>query len=286
MDENIETVNKYYHEGLTLKNKARKSDEFINDFKKASDSYISAAKIAEEILAKIEDENINFKVRTNALKNYYFYEGYECLYAYNYKNDLFDEALENAKSAKKHIDEAIRIVDENIDKLNDDVRTFLLQQKNNWQLSQLTVQLREVEPIGKRAMKNRDYITALDSYRKMSKLQDKAHYYVEQSNLPEVFKRTEKGNHLAAKASIAMTLAGIYIEKSSKNDYNKDILEQFLEAMHYIKLAQVSNPEQDKYKEGYESTEQNIKKILTKNKEKWFEYLTEFNNNKNYETNR
>lgn len=281
MEKEIEQINKNYTEGLRLKDIARKSDEYVGEYKTASENFLKAGKQIDELLVNVDDVKINFKVRSNALKNYYFYEANECLYGYEYKNGNYKEALEAAKNAKFHIEEAVKLVHENLDNLNDETKKYLSDQLNNWKLSQLTVQLREIEPIGQGAMRDRDYVTALDSYRKMDQLQDKVHRYVESSNLPEVFKRTEKGNYLATKASIAMTLAGIYTEKSEKNDYAKDILEQFLDALYFIRLAQNSNPEQDRYKDGYELAQKNITKLLKKEKDSWFELLIEFADNKN-----
>ena len=127
-------------------------------------------------------------------------------------------------------------------------------------------------------MKEADYVSAFDSYKKMESLQEKAHKYVEESDLPEVFKRTERGNYFANKASTAMTYAGIYIKKSVKNNYDVDIIKQFLIALVNIKKAQENNPEQDRYKEGSETTINNIKNILVKNKNNWFDYLNRLDN--------
>lgn len=280
MTEEIETINKHYSEGLRLKDIARKDDRFLKDYKKASDNYFLAAEKVEELLKKIDDKNINFITRSNALKNYYLYEAYECLYGYKYKKGIYDEALECAQKAKEYIKNAIEIVDISLEKLNDETKNFLIEQKGNWRLSELTVKLREVEPIGQKAMKEKDFITALDSYRKMDELQDKAHNYVENSTLPQVFKRTEKGNYFAMKASIAMSLAGVYIAKSENNNYLKDIVEQFLTALEYISQAQEINPEQDRYKEGKEITTNNIKKILKENPENWDILYYSFEDNK------
>jgi hypothetical protein len=278
MDKEIDIINEHRKNGMKFKDIARKGDEFIDDFKKASDSFFSASNKANELLNITDKKNINFIIRTKALANYYTYEAFECLYAYEYKNGFYEKALENAKKARESVENAIQIVDDNLEKLNGETSKYLIEQQRNWKLSQLTVQLRELEPIGQKAMKDADYVTALDSYKQMEILQEKAHKYVEESDLPEVFKRTERGNYFANKASTAMTYAGIYTKKSDKNNYNVDIIKQFLIALVNIKKAQENNPEQDRYKEGSEATINNIKNILLKNKDCWFDYLNQLDN--------
>ena len=280
MEKEIKTINNHYNNGLKFKNIARKGDEFIHDFKNAAESFFEASRLVVELINNVDDK-INFIVRSNASKNYYLYEANECMYSYEYKNGKFNNAIEYAEKAESHINKAIKIVDENQTKLNAETKEFLRSQKSNWKLCQLTVPLRKLEPIGQGAMISQDYITALDTYKQMESLQDNAHQYVENSDMPEVFKRTERGNYFASKASTAMTLAGIYIKKSEKNDYKIDILKQFLTALKYIEKAQENNPEQDRYKEGSTITRKNIKSILLKNKNHWFDFLNETDNDKN-----
>lgn len=283
MEEEIQQINDFYNKALQAKDIARKSDNDLDQFKVASDFYEMAVSLMNKVLVSIDPAKINFITQTKALKEYYLFESNECLCAFEYKNANYNEAIALANKAKSHIELAIKIIDDNIHLLNADTTTFLLEQKDNWTLCSLTIPIRQIEPIGKSAMKSKDYITALDSYRQMGELQDKVDQYVSNSRLAPVYKRIEKGNYYASKASIAMSLAGVYLAKSKINDYNKEILEQFLEALNYIKLAQEINPEQDKYKEGADSTTNNIQTLLLSNKKNWFQYLTAFKNNKNLE---
>jgi cytidylate kinase len=280
MKQEIEIINSHYNDGLAFKDIARKDDKHIEDFQNAAKSFLKAAHLVDALLKGIEDK-INFITRSNASKNYYLYEANECLYSYAYKSGDFEEAIKFARKAEKHINDAINIIDLNQNKLNDETKAFLIKQKSNWKLCQLTVPLRKLEPIGQNAMIAQDYVTALDSYKQMERIQDKAQQYVENSDLPEVFKRTEKGNYYASKASLAMTLAGIYIKKSNKSDYKIDILKQFLTALTNIEKAQENNPEQDRYKEGSIKIRRNIESILRKNKNDWFDYFTELSKDQN-----
>lgn len=283
MDEEIQRINDFYNKALKAKDIARRGDNEQDQFKVASEFFQQAVSHIDKVLETLVPSKINFNTQTSALREYYLYESNECLYAFEYKHGNFDKAIAFANSAKANIELAIKIIDDNFNLLNQDTKTFLTEQKNNWTLCLLSIPIKLIEPVGKNAMKSKDYITALDSYRQMGTLQDKVDQYVCNSNLAAVYKRIEKGNYFASKASIAMSLASVYIEKSKKNDYKKEILEQFLDALHFIKLAQDINPEQDKYKEGADSTIHNIQKVLLNSKDKWFQFLTEFKNNKNLE---
>jgi hypothetical protein len=281
MEEKISRVNEYYNQGLQAKDIARRSDENLEQYKISAENYEQAAHLIDEILQETESSKLNFVTQTKALREYYLFEANECRYAFDYKRNLFDTAKDFADTARQHIENALQIIEDNYSRLNDETKRFLDKMKSNWTLCINTIPIRQLEPVAKKSMIDKDYITALDSYRQMGELQDNVHDYVINSQLPEVYKRTEKGNYFASKASIAMSLAGVYTAKSSNNDYQKEILEQFLFALDYIKQAQEINPEQDKYKEGKDTTIENIKAVLFENKGKWFEYLTEFNNNKN-----
>ncbi|WP_338839649.1 hypothetical protein [Flavobacterium ginsenosidimutans] len=279
MNENISRINALYNQGLEAKDIARRSDNDLEQYKIASNFYEKAVELIDLILKNTDYSNINFITQTKALREYYLYESNECLYAFDYKRNLFETAIVFATKAKKHIQYALKIIDENFDQLNEETKSFLLTMKSNWTLSIQTIPIRQLEPIAKRAMLNKDYITALDSYREMWELQDKAHSYVINSQLPEVFKRTERGNYLASKASISMSLAGVYVAKSINNNYQKEILEQFLIALDYIKQAQEINPEQDKYKVGKDQTIRNIREILEKNPDNWDAFYYNFEGN-------
>jgi hypothetical protein len=91
-------------------------------------------------------------------------------------------------------------------------------------------------------------------------------------------KRIQTGNYFAGKASIANTIAGVYLQKDDELDYTTEIMKQFLDAHKYIKLAQEVNPEWDLYKYGQVSTKENIKMLLLDNKDKWENILNEFDN--------
>ena len=279
MDEKISRVNDFYNQGLQAKDIARRSDNDLEQYKIASNSYEMAASLIDEILKEADTSKINFITQTKALREYYLYESNECLYAYDYKNGLFDTAILFANKAKFHIELALQVIDDNFHLINEDTKDFLTKMKSNWTLSVQTIPIRQLEPVAKKSMQNKDYVTALDSYREMGALQDNVHNYVTNSQLPEIFKRTEKGNYYASKASIAMSLAGVYTAKSINDNYQKEILEQFLTALEYIKQAQEINPEQDKYKEGKDTTINNIRLLLEENPDKWDSYYYNFENN-------
>jgi len=283
MNDDIEKCNLYYEKALAEKDIAIKSDNNIEKFLSAAKSYEKAVELIDKLI-DVDLSKINFNVSCAALKEYYLYEANECLYAYNYKKGKFDASITFAKKAKAHIEDALKIIDQNFEKLNIETQNSLLIHKGNWTLSSLTVPLRLLEPLAKKAMDNGDYITALDTYRSMTDVQDKAHSYVSSSNLPEVYKRTEAANYVASKASTAMSLVGVFTLKSNKSEYHLQILEQLLIAYSFSKLGLITNPEQDRYKEGLDIIYKNIQNHLQLNKVEWFNYLTEFKDDNNLKT--
>lgn len=280
MQETIDKINTLYEEGCREKDVARKDDQFTSHFENASFKFQEAADLLIQLIESCDDTKINFCIRGKAQYNYYSYEANECLYAFKYKQDLFEDALEFASKAKEHIIASINIIEKATD-LNEETRDFLNGKLPNYKLCQLTVELRLIEPEGQQAMRSKDYIVALDKYNELGRLQEKVHDYVINSQLPEVYKRTEKGNYYGSMASVNMSIAGVYIKKKTESDYTIDILKHFLKALDFVQKAQEYNPEQLRYKEGIEKTKKNISKILIEHKSSWFDFLTEFENDQN-----
>lgn len=274
----IQQANKCYAEGMAHKNEAIKNDNNLDLFLKAADAYLKAANCGQKAL-KLPDLSRDFTALTSALISYYLYEASECRYGYEYKHGKFDQAILIAEEGKKHIDNALKVIDDNISSVSPKIKQKLMDHKINWTLSSLTIKLRILEPIAKRSMLKKDFLTALDTYRELGHLQDQVHNYTSISTLPQVYKRTEEANYLASKASIAMSLAGLYLKKPDFKKYDKEILEQLLMAYDFSKKGLTSNPEQERYKEGVENIFENISEFLKENESRWLDYLIEFKAN-------
>ena len=284
MEELILKINDLFNKGHETKDIARKSDDNLELYKTAATFYSEAATTLETVIQQTDSSKINFLTRSKALKEYYLFESLECSYAYEYKNFRFDEATKLAKEGKLHIDTAIKIIDDNFANLNEEAKTFLAEMKSNWTLCQLTIPIRIIEPSAKSAINKKDFVTAMDTYREMNRLQDAVFNYVNNSQtLKEVYKRIENGNYYSSKASIANSIAGIYLQ-NKKEDFQKDILEQFLIALENIKKAQDINPEWNKFKEGVDTTTKNIKLILQDTKSDWDKFYFNFENNQQLKT--
>jgi hypothetical protein len=274
------TINALVTKGREAKDIARKDDEHLEQFEKASEFYELAASMIDDVLKTVEPEKVNMITRSKALRDYYLYESNECLSAYDYKRELFDGALDYSNKALLHIESAINIIEKNIDSLNEETRDFLLPMKMNWTHSLNTIRVKQKEPIAKKAMRENNFIDALDAYREMDRLNDLAFNYVVNSEMDEVYKRISRGNYLALKANINLSIAGVYLLQLDKHDYQKEILEQYLTAIDLIEKALKENPEQLKYKEGKETLKGYISNLLNENAENWKEFYYAFENNK------
>ncbi len=278
-EELILRVNELFRNGNEFKDIARKNDNNLESYKTASEYYAEAAITLTTIIQQSDTSKINNLTKCKALKEYYLFESLECSYAYEYKHFRFEDAIKFAKEAKQHIECALKIIEENLSNLNIETKAFLVEMQSNWTLSHLTSEIKIIEPSAKKAMMTEDFVTAMDNYRDMNKLQDAVYNYVTKSStLSQVYKRIEIGNYHSSKASIANTIAGIYLQNKTVN-YQKEILEQFLVALDNIKKAQDINPEWSKFKEGADITKENIKKILLNNPTDWDKFYFNFEDN-------
>ena len=276
----FEQINKICNKAIKHKEIARKSDKNLEDYIKASDFYSKASHAYQTILEKVKEINIDDETNLKQLIEYYMYEAYICKSFYYYKTGQFSEAIKNAKLAKEHIVKTIIIIENNFKLLNEKSQVHLNRLKINYLLNSLTIDIQIVQPKARVAMNNENYIDAMDLYKQMGQLQDKVYEYVKDADLEQVYKRIEIGNYYASKASIANTIAGVYLQKNDELDYSIEIMEQFLDAHRYIKLASETNPEWDMYKNGKELTKDNIKQLLLGHKEKWENFMHEFNDDK------
>lgn len=274
----FEQINEIHNKAREHKEIARKSDKNLEDYIIASDFYLKASKGYQIVLQKVKKISIDDETDIKQLIEYYMYESHVCKSSYYYKTGQFSEAMESAKLAKIHIFEAIRIIENNFKLLNKKLQVHLNGLKINYLLNRLTIDLKIVEPEARVAMNNKNYIDAMDLYKQMGELQDKVYEYVKDADLEQVYKRIQIGNYYASKASIANTIAGVYLGKNDESDYSIEIMKQFLDAHRYIKLASEINPECDIYKDGKELTKENIKGLLFDYKEKWGIFMNEFDN--------
>lgn len=273
----IEQINLIFKEALKQKDIARKNDSHLENYNKASVLYKQASNMYSQFLSKAKNIDINNEINIKQLIEYYLYESYDCNYTFHYKNHQFKEAISNATFAKNHINNALEIINKNIEILDETLQEHLLSLKINYVLSSLSIKIKILEPKAKDAFINENYVEAMDFYNEMNQIQDEVFKYVNTANLEPVYKRIEKGNYYAGKASIANAIAGIYFLKDNPSDYLFEIIKQFIDAHKFIKLAQDTNPEWDLYKSGYEITKENIKTILIDNIDNWEKILHEFN---------
>lgn len=283
LNDYIEKGNELFDKALKTKDVARISDNNVNSFQQAADFYKQAAdNIFNHVLT---DNSIDFdrKIQSSALAHYYKFEENDCLYAYNYKNNIFPTAINCANNAQQEIDKALTIIQTNITSVNQATQDFLLKMQKNWKSSSISIKIKQLEPIAKKAMIDKDYIKAFDNFNQMLKIQKELYEYDEREGLEPVFIRIAKGNYIGMSANVNQAMAGILASKITNQifsfDLSSDLLKHFLNSLDLSFNAFEANPEWDKYRSGAEIIRTNIQTLLQNNKSNWFNYLTENNNN-------
>ncbi|NOQ27043.1 MAG: hypothetical protein GQ564_16905 [Bacteroidales bacterium] len=283
LDDYIEEANKFYNEGLKAKDIARKSDNNLQLFQQAADCYGQAANILKYKVLLDPTISHDQKIQGSALEHYYRFEENDCLYFGNYKNLDFPLAIQCANTAQYEIEQVLSIVDSNRDSVGIKAQDFLLKMEINWKSSSISIKIKKLEPVAKQAMINEDFLTALDTFNQMLKIQKKMYEYVESANLEQVHIRIAKGNYIGMSANVNQAMAGVLTSKIDNQtfdfDLTNDLLSHFLNSVDFSLNAFDANPEWDKYRSGAEIIKSNIQTLLEKNKENWFNYLTSNNNN-------
>jgi hypothetical protein len=283
IDEYIEKGNELYDKALKSKDNARISDNNINSFLQAADLYKQTAdNIFNNILT---DSSIDFdaKIQSSALAHYYKYEENDCLYAYNYKNNIFTTAINCANLAQQEIEKSLSIIQTNLASLKIETKDFLSKMQKFWKSSSISIKIKQLEPIAKKAMMDKDYMKAFDNFNQMLKIQKELFEYDESEGLEQVYIRIAKGNYIGMSANVNQAMAGILTSKITDQtfsfDLTNDLLKHFLNSLDLSFNAFEANPEWDKYRSGAEIIRTNIQTLLQKNKSNWFNYLANNNNN-------
>lgn len=205
------------------------------------------------------------------------------MYKVEYVLECFDSAISQANKGKNKIESALRIINDEINKVDQETKDFLCRMEKYWRSSLLSIKISQKEPLAKRAMISEDYITAFDIFNEMMKLQKQKFLYVEEVGLEEVYIRIAKGNYLAMSANVNQAMIGITTKNIAAKifdfDLSKDLLGHFLHSLELSYSSYKANPEWSSYRKGSEIIRTNIRSLLTENKDKWFEYLTEIDNN-------
>lgn len=283
LNDNVEKCKAVYEEACKTKDIARVSDNNINSFKQAAELYKQAAEIIFNAILTDKTIDHDTKIQSTALRHYYKFEECGCLYAFNYKNNNFPTAIQFATDGQKEINISIQTIETNFNSLGAEAKMFLTKMKHNWKSCAISIQIKKFEPIAKEAMIAKEYITAFDTYNKMLKIQKELYEYDEAAGLELVHIRIAKGNYIGMVANVNQAMAGILTTKISDKTFtfnlSNDLLKHFLNSLDLSFNAFEANPEWDKYRSGAETIRTNIQKLLTKNKEHWFEYLISNNNN-------
>lgn len=283
LNDYIEKGNELYDKALKTKDVARISDNNISSFQQAADYYKQAADIIFNHVLTDTSVDLDTKIQSSALAHYYKFEENDCLYAYNYKNNIFPTAIICANNAKQEIERALNIIQTNLSSLKPATQTFFLKMQKNWKSSSISIKIKQLEPIAKEAMINKDYIRAFDNYNQMLKVQKDLYEYVEREGLEPVYVRIAKGNYIGMAANVNQAMAGILtskiINQTFSFDLSNDLLKHFLNSLDLSFNAFEANPEWDKYRSGAEVIRTNIQTLIQNNKSNWFNYLTENNNN-------
>lgn len=222
----LDQINKIFEEALKQKDIARKNDSHLENYNKASVLYKQASNMYSQFLSKAKNIDINNEIDIKQLIEYYLYESYDCNYVFHYKNHQFKEAISDATFAKNHINNALEIINKNIETLDERLQEHLLLLKINYVLSSLSIKIKILEPKAKDAFINKNYMEAMDFYNEMNQIQDEIFKYVNTANLEPIYKRIQKGNYYAGKASISNAIAGIYLSKDNPSDYLFEVIKQ------------------------------------------------------------
>ncbi|NVO11838.1 MAG: hypothetical protein HXX16_17905 [Bacteroidales bacterium] len=275
----IEECNKYFNQGLRLKDDARKSNSNIEVFLAAADSCSKAAKIHKDL----QEQDLPFEdlFQSKVFYFYYKHEEYDCLYGYEIKKNL-EKAKQYIVESYSNIVSAVETVEVNLSKLNGDLKERFTKMLVDWKYRQISTSAKAIEPDAKMNSRKKNFIEALDCYKKMVRIYKEAYDYSLNSNLDEVYIRISEGNYYGLFVNISQMYAGyinqLQINEISQIDLDNDLLKYFIDSYRYSIIAFNSNPEWLEYREGQEIMKNNIKLILKDNKKKWLSFLIGLNN--------
>lgn len=275
----LEKASTYFDEALTLKDIARVSNNNIEYFLEAAEKYGFAQTYYSKLL---KQNGLSKNDKYYILSMYYYceYEINECKYGWNYKNGLFDLALECGKKAISAIQEAINYINYNFTSKTNIEEIY--QQRKNFEFTKLCSFFMRYEPLSKKAMQSQDYITAFDYYNVMLKNQKKCIEFVEKNYIDETHIRITKGNYHAMAVNISNALCFHLISNYDNKNYEikYTLIKTLINACLESEEAFDKNPEWIEYLEGQKTLKHNLDTILESFKSYWKNLMIDLDDSK------
>ncbi|MEK0336509.1 MAG: hypothetical protein QQN41_03630 [Nitrosopumilus sp.] len=272
-------------EAFKLKEFARKSTKNFYTFIDASKKIEEAVDLCQKFLiSKSRTHEQKYKIQV--LAEYYSSEKNDCLYEYYREKKDFDKAHKYIDANIEHLNKAIDLINYIPSHFSTKTKNYLNSFLNAWQYFVDNSETKKVSLEAKRAFNNKDFITALDYYRRAAKSLKKL--ISKAGTIDPIYERIAKGNYIGMMASASSSLAFIIFKKVSEDgklsssdfpiDLSLKLLRYTFDAYLFADRAYKENPEWDQYYEGSQLCLKNIRSFLKQNPQHWDSIFVEFEN--------
>ena len=270
--------------GIELQTLARRNPTDLELNMKAAERFGEAGKLAEE-----RAENTKFtnetRFQAKVFAGYYYHAQNECLSHYHYEKHGIARALEHHDRAVSVLKEALGVAEAGVKDLPQKVADHVTEQMKFWRYCLDGADIEEMSIRARAALDARDFITAIDFYRRMVKRSIEHVKYARE--FAPIYERVAEGNLHTTLANASQAFAhhclhtfGEWDEARDRGKLPAHASEEFLREMYsaygYTRSAFRANPERADILDDSDGIGQIIIEFLTLNKQSWPDWLDRY----------
>jgi tetratricopeptide (TPR) repeat protein len=234
-------------------------------------------------------DGIRFQARIFA--GYYYHVHHECLSHYHYEKHEIAPALQHHHRAVSILKEALTIAESGVKDMPQQVADHVSGQIKFWRYCLEGADIEEMSIRARAALDARDFMTAIDFYRRMVKRS--VDHVKSASEFAPIYERVAEGNLHTTLANAAQAFAhhclhafGDWDETGDSGRLPAHASEEFLREMYsayrYMKSAFRANPERADFLDDSDRIGQIITEFLTLNKQSWADWLDRYHNDPDF----
>jgi hypothetical protein len=268
-------MSEHFLKACETKDRAIRSLDDLEQYQAAAQEFDAAAVEAQRAAETLEIADPKTAADARTYAHYYLYEHDECLASYHYENRDVGPARQYHLTAAEHLRKAIGGAEERAKSRDGETEQKFRKHLNVWRYMERSDQAKLSATDARGAWDAKDFITALDHYKRASRIEKECIALATQGDLDPRYIRISQGNYIGMMANASSALAMFFIntgtgpDKALGTDTCCLLVGAALDAYELGTQATYANPEWKQYRQLAGVCRDNIAKLLEDNPGVW-----------------
>ena len=280
----LEKTEKVYLAACEYQAKARSAGGDLALGEQAASHFAEAARLSAQAAT---DEKLSTDAQAQAaiFAKYYEYCQHETLCWVAYERRLCEDALAEGKAGLRSMAEAVRLLDEALDSLPNDVRDHLIRQRRSWEFERQFSRVMAEAIEGRHLWDSGRFVDAMDHYRRAVAQGRAALEHVQSDGVPSASERILVANIYGMMSNSAKALTKLIFERGRSANGEPSVLDgsssiellrHNFDAYRFDMAAYRTNPEWQQYWDSAQACLDNLRQFLRDNPDAWAETYLAF----------